>query len=638
MSGFAWFGLVVSIASAATDNFVSGAEPKVIGGWTVRGPDARRVELRAPADGATVLVFYSSECPISNAYSPELNRLAAEFPADRVRFVGVCVDPDLSNADVVAHLKDFGFKFPVVRDRHGKLARQLGASVTPEAFVLDPQRKVRYHGRIDDQFADRRKPNANRSSHELRDAVAAVLAGGKVAVEHVEAVGCPIPEPTAAAGVPTYAGQVARILQKNCQECHREGQVGPFPLETFEQARKRAPDIATVVEDRVMPPWKPAPGIGRKFKHDRTLAAADITALVAWAEADAPLGDPAKLPSPIVYNDDWALGTPDLVVTPAEDFAIPAEGPDIYRCFVVPTNLPKDVYISAVEYLPGNRRVVHHMLAYVDVSGEARKKDAVDPGPGYSCFSGPEVEIHGDLGGWAPGNEPSRLPEGVGRALPKGGDVIIQVHYHPDGKAETDRSRIGLHFARKPIKQTLHWSAAAKLDLVLPPGERNIEAKARWPVPVDLVAYAVTPHMHLLGRDMLMSVKYPDGRTQDLVKIDDWDFAWQNTYYFESPLDLPKGSELTIVAHFDNSSGNPRNPNHPPKEVKWGEATTDEMCIGFVAVTKKGQDLTRPDEKDDLHDIFVKQREEGRKRYEAEAKKRAAEAKAKGKAKPPAGK
>jgi mono/diheme cytochrome c family protein len=534
---------------------------------------------------------------------------------------------------VAAHAKDFGLKFPVVRDRNGSLAAKLGAKVTPEAFVLDAAGRIRYHGRIDDQFAARQKPNANPGTHELRDAVAAVLAGRNVAAPHVEAVGCPIPEPPKPASAPTYAKEVSRILQKNCQECHRKGQVGPFALETYEQARKRADDIANVAEDRSMPPWKPAPGVGPRFKHDRSLSTADIATLAAWAVAAAPLGNPADLPPPASFAADWVLGTPDLVIEPSEDMAIPADGPDIYRCFVIPTNLPNDVYISAIEYRPGNRRVVHHMLAYVDVTGEGRKRDAAFPGPGYECFSGPEVEVHGDLGGWAPGNEPSRLPDGIGRVLPKGSDVVVQVHYHASGKPETDRSRIGLHFSRKPVKQVLHWNFAINVDgLKLPPGESNVEIKAAWPVPVDLVAHAVTPHMHLLGRDMTMQVSYPDGRTEDLVKIADWDFAWQNTYYFEKPLDLPKGSVVKVVAHYDNSAGNPRNPNKPPKLVKWGEATTDEMCVGFIAVTMKGQDLTRAGAKDELHDVFAQQRDEYRKRMEEAARKRAAEAKEKAKA------
>lgn len=610
----AWylFGVAAWLVVMANNN-VRGSERPAGALPSFRGPDGRVVSLEAPTAGAVALVFYSSECPISNAYSPALNRLRNEFPAARMNLVGVCVDPDLSAADVAAHARDFGLTLAVVHDPKGRLAARLGAKVTPEAFVLDDRGRVRYHGRIDDQFAARQKRNANSDTHELRDAIAAVLAGKDVAVDHVDAVGCPIPRPPGDARTPTYSGDVARILQANCLECHRRGQVGPFALETYEQARKRADDIANVVDDRKMPPWKPDPHVGPQFKNDRSLSADEIATLVAWAAAKAPQGDPAQLPPPVTFADEWSLGTPDLVVELAEDFAIPASGGDIYRCFVVPTNLPNDVYVGAIEYRPGNRRVVHHMLTYVDTSGQARKKDAADPGQGYSCFSGPGIEIHGDLGGWAPGNEPSRLPEGVGRALPRGADIVIQLHYHPSGKPETDRSRIGLYFTKSPVRQTLHWNAALKHDLKIPPGASNFRAEAAWPVPVDVEAWAVTPHMHLLGKDMMMSLKFPDGHTQDLIKVNDWDFGWQNTYYFEKPITLPKGTVLKVVAHFDNSADNPRNPNDPPKLVEWGEATTDEMCIGFIAVTKKGQDLTKSGEKDDLRSIFKKQREKAQK-------------------------
>jgi len=596
---------------------------------TLRSPDGQHIDLAAPAEGLTVLLFYSSECPISNAYSPTLDSLFGAFPAKTVKWVGICVDPDLSDADVKAHARDFNLKFPVVRDRHGAFARKIGATMTPEAFVIDAKGHVRYHGRIDDQFAKRGVRNANPSGNELKDAITALLKGDPVKAAHVAAVGCPIPEFKAAADAPTYSKEVARILQQNCRECHRKGQVGPFALDTYEQARKRAEDIAAVAEDRAMPPWKAAPNVGLKFKHDRSLSAQDIATLASWAEAGAPEGDPALLPPPKKFPEDWTLeGGPDLILDIGTDFQVPAAGGDIYRCFVVPTSLPRDTYISGIEYQPGNRRVVHHVLGYVDTQGAARKKDAAEPGPGYTCFSGPGVEIHGTLGGWAPGNQPTQLEDGIGRFLPRNADVIIQVHYHPDGKVEVDRTRIGLRFSRKPIRQTLHWNAALNLDMKLPFGESNTEIQAAWPVPVDLVAHAVVPHMHLLGKDMLMTVTFPDGRTQDLIKIDNWDFNWQYSYYFEKPLDLPKGSVVKVVAHYDNSAGNPRRPKEmKPEEVRWGEATTDEMCIGFIGVTKKGQDLTRAGEKDDLMDIFKAQIDDYLNKRDEAIKKRAKSAK-----------
>jgi peroxiredoxin len=612
---------LLSIAGSAQ---ARAADPSVLSNASLHGLEGHRIKLAAPHAGATVLVFYSTECPISNSYSPTLKSLVESFSGEKVKWIGVCVDPDLSDADIKAHSRDFGLKFPLARDKQGALARKLGAKMTPEAFVIDADGKVRYHGRIDDQFAARQKRNVNPTEHDLKDALTALLSGKDVKTPFVAPVGCPMPD-VPSLTKPTYCKDVAPIIQQNCQECHRPGQVGPFPLETYDQARKRASDIAAVVDDRLMPPWKASPHVGPKFRDVRTLSEQEIATIVAWADSDAPEGNPADLPTPPKFSDEWELGTPDLILDTGADFEVPATGEDIYRCFVVPTGLTEDKYVSAVEFKAGNRSVVHHLLAYVDVSGKARERDNADPGPGYSCFGGPGDPIHGGLGGWAPGNRPTHLPDGVGRSLPGKSDVIIQVHYHPRGKAETDRSKIGIHFARKPVKQTLHWSVVINPELVLPPGQSNIEVKAAWEAPVDVIAYNVAPHMHLLGHDMQISVKFPDGRVQDLIRIDEWDFNWQYTYQFEKPIDIPKGSLVYLVSHFDNSSANPRNPNHPPKEVKWGEATTDEMCIGFLGVTKAGQDLTRPGEKDDYLDILRKQHEEAREKYkkmrrEAQAK------------------
>ncbi len=414
-------------------------------------------------------------------------------------------------------------------------------------------------------------------------------------------------EPTRPDDPPTFTRDVAPILQHKCQSCHRHGQVGPFVLETYEQARKRASDIVAVVEDGLMPPWKPAPGVGPKLKHDRSLTAEEIATLRAWVDAGAPRGDEKHLPPPPQFPDEWKLGTPDLVLEPAEDFPIPAQGPDIYRCFVIPTHLPRDMDIAAIEFRPGNRRVVHHLTTFIDTRGLGRHLDASMPGPGYTSFAGPGFPVQGELGFWNAGGEPTRLPEGVGLSLPRRADVILQVHYHPSGKPEVDRTRIGIHFARKPIKQKLYWNDASNNDFHLPPGDSRIEIKGSWFVPVDLEVLAVAPHMHQLGREMRMSVAYPDGQTKDLIHIPEWDPSWQSSYFFETPIDLPKGSVVHVTALYDNSS-HPRNPNDPPQTVRSGYGVSDEMCIGYIAVVKKGQDLTQPGATDDLYEIFESQR------------------------------
>lgn len=413
-------------------------------------------------------------------------------------------------------------------------------------------------------------------------------------------------EPGKRRETPTYTRDVLPILQRRCQNCHRRDQVGPFSLETYEQARKRAGDIAAVAGDRSMPPWKPVSGIGPKLKHDPSLTPAEVAVLEAWAEGGAPRGEDRHAPPRRTFADGWALGTPDLVLEMGEDFTVPAAGPDLYRCFVIPTHLKRDAYISAVEFQAGNKRVVHHFMAFLDTAGAGRMRDEADPGPGYTCFSGPGVDVEGDLGGWAAGNTPHHLPEGIGRLVPAFSDVILQVHYHPSGKPEVDRSRLAIYLCKKPVKQTLHWANATNSTFRLLPGKADNEVKATWNVPMDVEALAVTPHMHQLGRDFRMTVTFPGGRTQDLLHIDAWDPNWQNTYYFEKRVSLPKGSIVKVIAHFDNTS-HPRNPHRPPRLVKWGPDVTDEMLVGYIGVIKKNQDLTRPGEKDDLYELLTRQ-------------------------------
>jgi len=408
---------------------------------------------------------------------------------------------------------------------------------------------------------------------------------------------------------PTYSRDVQPLLQAKCWNCHQRGRVGPFALETYEQARKRAFDIASVVDSRTMPPWKADPDFGPQLKHDPSLTRAEIDLLRDWAEANAPKGESVSrtaLAAETTEGDGWLLGEPDITLEMAEEFTIPASGPDLYRCFVLPSNLSHDVYVSAIEFLPGNRRVVHHMMAFIDIRGGARKRDAADPGPGYASYSGAGVVVDGELGGYAAGSQVVHLPEGVGRLVPRGADIVLQVHYHPTGKVERDRSRLGLHLSRKPVRQTIHWANATNDKFRLPPGESNIEVKASWFVPVDVEALGVTPHMHELGRDFRMTATLPGGKVQDLVYIPRWDPTWQNTYYFEERIPLPRGTTVHVVAHYDNSA-HPRNPHKPPRLVGWGPDATDEMCVGYIGVVKKGQDLTRPGERDDLYQILAQQ-------------------------------
>lgn len=390
--------------------------------------------------------------------------------------------------------------------------------------------------------------------------------------------------PDATTAAPTFTKDVAPLLWKHCASCHRPGEVGPFSLLSYEDAAKRAEFLVQITADRRMPPWKAEPDFGR-FHDEQRLTADEIALLRRWAEAGAPEGNPSDLPPAPKFTDGWQLGEPDMVLEMAEDFAVPADGRDIYQCFVIPIPIDSNRTVSAIEFRPGNRRIVHHAILYLDSNGAARERDEREPGYGYRSFGGPGVLPTGGLGGWAPGAQPRFLPDGVGKFLRKGSDLVLQVHYHPSGKPETDRSKVGVYFTKKPA-QTIVGGIAVSNRPQIPAGDKNYRLTARSePLPVDVNLLAVAPHMHLLGRSMKAQAVLPDGKAVPLVWIKDWDFNWQMAYGFLQPVRIPKGAHIEVESIYDNSADNPFNPNSPPKDVRWGEQTTDEMCLLSVVLT-----------------------------------------------------
>lgn len=394
----------------------------------------------------------------------------------------------------------------------------------------------------------------------------------------------------AAKGAPTFNKDIAPILFQNCASCHRPGEVAPFPLLSYADVQKRAPLIATVTAQRIMPPWKADEGI-EKFHDARRLTDEQIAMIQQWAKAGAPQGKVADLPPAPKFASGWSQGEPDAIFEPDESYTLGAEGNDVYRCFVIPTSYTEDRWVSAMEVRPGNRAVVHHVIVYLDTKGKARALDAADPGPGYTSFGGIGFTPEGSLGGWAPGNLPRRLPDGTGIKLPKGADIVLQVHYHRSGKEETDRTKIGLYFSKGPVDQAVHDLPLVGWPLHIPPGEKNYEVKGSFTSPIGATILRVTPHMHLIGHDMTVTATLPDGTVKKLVAVPDWDFNWQTTYTLQEPLHLPAGSTVSLVAHYDNSDTNPRNPSNPPKLVTFGEKTTDEMCFAFIDFTIDGEHI-----------------------------------------------
>ena len=344
---------------------------------------------------------------------------------------------------------------------------------------------------------------------------------------------------------------------------------------SYNDARAKAPTIAAAVQQKLMPPWH-AVSHG-EYSNDRSLTADQIAILNQWSEEGSPSGDLSKAPKPPTFTSNWEIGQPDFSSKPVRPFEVAAEGPDVYRCFVVPTNFDSDRFLSDIELKPQNRKVVHHIVVYVSTSGEARLKDGKDGQPGYSSFGGAGVAASGVLAVWAPGIRAVTTPQSTGILLPKGADVILQVHYHPTGKVELDQTEIGLKFSSKPIDKVVRASLFGNVLISIPKDSPNAEVKADMYLAAPITVYDMFPHMHKLGHDMRLTATLPNGSKRELNRVDHYDFNWQTRYIYRDPIHLPKGTHLEIVSHYDNSSANVNNPNHPPKPVWWGEQTTNEM-------------------------------------------------------------
>ena len=555
-------------------------QPHVLGGRALDRPAA--------------LVFLGTDCPISRRAIPSLHRIAEEARKAGVDFYGVVSDPFTTRAKARAHAKEFAIGFPVLFDASGDLAKRLAPTHVPEAFVASKEGWIVYRGAIDDRMVDLGKERAQASRLYLADAIAAAAAGKPPAEASSQAIGCIFEgwERVGAAVNPTatrkttYTRDVVPLLRAHCVVCHRQGEVAPFTLESYTDAAQHARQIARVTRLQLMPPWPPGSTCG-KFLDDPSLTEDEVLRLAAWAEAGAPEGDPDDLPPPLELPRGWKLGEPDLVLTMPDAFDVPAEGRDIFRCFVLSTVLDGDRQVVAVDFHPGAKSVVHHALFFLDTAGAARKLDAQDPAPGYRSFGGIGFFPSGGLGGFAPGAQPRRLPDGTFRRLPKGADVVLQVHYHPSGKPERDQSSIALYFADRPLEKEVTGLAILTRDIDIPAGEPKYARHASLTLPAPVSIIGTAPHMHYLGKEMTATATTPDGRNISLVCMKDWNFNWQGQYIYAHAIELPAGTRIDVDATYDNSAGNPRNPSSPPRRVKFGEETTDEMCICFFQITTR---------------------------------------------------
>jgi mono/diheme cytochrome c family protein len=377
----------------------------------------------------------------------------------------------------------------------------------------------------------------------------------------------------AEAAAPTFSKDIAPIFAKNCMSCHRPGEIAPMSFMSYKEVRPWAKAIREKVVNREMPPWHADPAHG-EWTNDRRLSQKDVDVIRAWVDGGAPEGDPKDLPPTPKFATGWQIGEPDMVFYMPEEFTVPAEGAVPYIYFTVPTKFTEDKYIAAMEARAGDLSVVHHIVIYVRDPRESRGRRQ-DIGTGL-------------LGALSPGMTPFIATPGTAKLIKAGSNIIFQMHYTPSGKETKDRSMVGLKFLKDPVDKVITTTASWDPRFTIPPHAENHEVNASWVAEEDITIWSFSPHMHLRGKDYLYRAVYPDGRSKILLSVPNYDFGWQVYYYPKTPIRIPKGTKIETVAHFDNSTKNPQNPD-PSKAVRFGEQTWEEMMNGFFDYTVDAQ-------------------------------------------------
>ncbi|MGD9646654.1 MAG: redoxin domain-containing protein [Pirellulales bacterium] len=562
--------------------------------FTLRDQRGTPVSLQKHADDTPVVVaFVGTECPLVALYGPRLAQLAKEYESKGVAFLGIDSNEQDTRSEVYTWCQKAGIEFPVVKDVNCVVADHFGAKRTPEVFLLDRDRVVRYRGRIDDQYGIQRGAAYKRNEPKRRDLAEALdelLADKPVTVAQTDPPGCLIGRATLDPGSPqdegdsstsgqvTYAHDIAPIFNKHCVQCHREGEIGPMPLARFEDTKGWGDMIREVVTERRMPPWHADPKYG-DFGNDARLSDEEIETISKWVDTGCHKGNPRDLPKAPKFAVGWQMEKPDLILPmSSQPFAVQAEGTMDYKYFSVDPGFTQDMWVTAAEARPGNRSVVHHIIVFIEPPDGRRSP----------------IPIEGFLVATAPGARPLVLPEGFAKKVPAGSKLKFQMHYTPNGTPQSDISSVGLKFADpRSVRTEVRTDAAFNIVFRIPPRAEAYPVNSMRTMGKDVLLVSLYPHMHLRGSAFRYTARYPDGKEEILLDVPAYDFNWQNTYELKEPKLLPKGTVLRCDAKFNNSASNAANPD-PNIEVGFGEQTYQEMMIGFydIALPREGAGAT----------------------------------------------
>jgi thiol-disulfide isomerase/thioredoxin len=535
-------------------------------------------ELKEWADRDIVVVaFLGTECPVAKLYGPRLAELARRYEPQQVAFVAIDANQQDTLAEMAQYARVAKIDFPFLKDPANAVADQFVAERTPEVFVLDKARAVRYRGRIDDQYvvgSSRNEPKQN----DLAAALDELLAGKEVSTPETTATGCHIGRVNrrTARGEINYAKDIAPIVQKHCVACHRQGEIAPFSLTSYDDVVNWSATVREVIEERRMPPWHAAAEPG-KFVNDRRLPAGEKKLLFDWIDNGMPAGNPADLPEPPKFSEGWQIPTPDLVLEMPRPYSVPAKGTVEYQYFPLDLTFDEDKWVVAAEARPGNRSVVHHLILLY-----------VPPGARYGA---PEAALLNAVATFAPGMPAWQAGPGVAKRIPAGSKLYFQVHYTPSGAAATDQSRAGIIFTDAGrVEKQLKTDAVVNLRFQIPPQKDNVRVEAEYGFGRDMQIVSLLPHMHLRGKAFQIEAVDRDGKRELLLDVPRYDFNWQNSYVFAEPLKVREGTMLKCVATYDNSEKNRANPD-PTKTVRWGDQTWEEMLVAQFEAVLDDQDL-----------------------------------------------